>query len=81
MFAKGQWNAICDRCGRKFKSGQLRKEWSGVMVCSGPGTSNCWEPRHPQEDVRGRADVQAPRWVRPEAPDTFISTPVTEDDL
>jgi hypothetical protein len=81
MYVKGQWNACCDRCGSEYKSGKLRKEWTGLMVCSGPGTNNCWEERHPQDFVSGKADRQAPPWVRPEPPDVFITPgPINVDD-
>lgn len=65
-YRHGSWNVICDRCGWKYKSSQLRREWTGYRVCSGGGTNNCWEPRHPQDYVRGRVDNQMPPWVRPE---------------
>lgn len=68
-YAHGQFNVICDRCGFKFKSRQLRREWNGLRTCSGAATNNCWEPRHPQDFVRGKKDRQAPPWVRPEAED------------
>jgi hypothetical protein len=71
MYVKGQHNAICDRCGFKYKSGRLRLEWTGLRACTGPDTNQCWEPRHPQDFVRGVEDRQAPAWVRPEAPDVF----------
>jgi len=79
----GAWNAICDRCGWAFKSHSLRREWTGLMVCCGAGTNDCWEPRHPQEFVKGRADKQAPEWTRPEPDDVFVSDgdPITGDDL
>ena len=32
--------AICDRCGFEFELGQLRKEWTALMVCS-----DCWDLR------------------------------------
>lgn len=70
-FEAGQWNAICDRCGFKFKARQLRAEWNGLRTCHGTGTNGCWEPRHPQDYVRGKVDDQKPSWTRPEAPDTF----------
>ncbi len=60
-FAAGQWNAICDRCGFKKKSGQLRKEWTGLRVCS-----ECWEPRNLQDFVRGKRDDQSIPWSRPD---------------
>lgn len=72
-FVKGQWNAVCQRCGFKFKSGQIRKEWTGLRVCSGAGTNNCWEPRHPQDFVRGKKDQQSPPWVSPEPDDLDVS--------
>lgn len=63
----GSWNAICDRCGRKFKAYQLRKTWDGLMVCE-----DDWETRHPQELLRTVKDTQKLPWTKPEAADTFI---------
>lgn len=80
-FAPGKWNVICDQCGFKFKNDQLRKDWRGLMLCHGGGTTGCWEPRHPQDFVRGQADRQMPEWTRPEGDDVFIDTPVSRDDL
>ena len=64
----GEWKAICDVCGRIFKSSMLRKRWDGFMVCD-----EDWEPRHPQDFVRAKADIQAPKWTRPEAQDSFVT--------
>ena len=79
-YVPGQWNAICDRCGFKFKNVQLRKEWTGLRVCC-----ECWEPRHPQDFVRGKADHQTPPWVRPDSEGQDVSpgsgNEVSEDDL
>lgn len=84
-YLHGKWNAICDRCGFKYKSDQLRKEWNGLRTCSGGGTNNCWEERHPQDFVRGKADRQKPAWVRPEGGDIDVSVgsgnEVSRDDL
>lgn len=38
----GDWNALCDVCGFKFKSCDLKKRWDGYMVCK-----EDWEPKHP----------------------------------
>lgn len=79
-FVLGQWNAICDRCGREYKNVDLRLEWTGLRVCR-----KCWEPRHPQDFVRGKPDKQAPPWVRPEPPEIDVSpgsgNEVSGDDL
>ena len=75
-YVKGEWNALCQRCGFVHKSGHIRREWTGLMVCK-----ECWEPRHPQEDVRSKVDKQAPPWSSPEPDDVFITDPITADDL
>lgn len=67
-FVLGQWNCICDRCGFQFKSAELKKEWTGRMVCGG-----CWEPRHPQDLIRVRAETAVPDWTRPKPEDVFIT--------
>lgn len=67
----GGWNVICDQCGRMFKDSELQLRWDGFMVCS-----KDWEPRQPQDYVHGVADIQAPKWVRPEQSDSFIILPV-----
>ena len=66
-YSSGDWNGICDVCGRKFKMSQLRPRWDGLMVCAGD-----WETRHPQEFVRGIKDVQTVPVARPESTDVFI---------
>lgn len=76
-YVPGDFWRQCDRCGFKTRSSQTKKEWTGLIVC-GP----CWEPRHPQDFVRGRPDRQAVQDPRPEQPDTFLDTnEVTADDL
>jgi hypothetical protein len=64
------WKAVCDRCGSVRMNSELRKEWTGYMVCA----DTCWEARNAQERVRGVADRQAPPWVRPEPADVFLPT-------
>ena len=66
-YDRGSWAVICDSCGRKYKASELQKRWDGLMVCQ-----DDWEPRQPQDFVRGVADNQAPPWTRPEPSDNFI---------
>ena len=81
-YLHGSANYICDRCGFKYKMNQVRKEWTGLMVCHGPETNGCWEVRHPQDFVRGVVDEQSVKNPRPEADDTFLAVgDVTKDDL
>lgn len=70
VYIKGDWKAICDVCGREYKASYLRKRWDGLMCCN-----DDWEPRHPQDFVRGVTDIQVPPWTRPEPSDNFIALP------
>ena len=60
-FELGKWNAICDRCGGKFKNTQLRREWTGLRVCK-----ECYDPYPPQYRVRAKKDNQNVPWQRPD---------------
>ena len=68
-YDKGAWKAICDQCGREFKSYLLTLRWDGLMVCK-----DDWETRHPQDFVRGVADKIVPAWTRPEQSEDRKST-------
>lgn len=96
-YIPGDYWMVCDECGCKFRSSRMRLRYDGSYVCR-----NDWEPRHPQEDVRGRVDKIVVPVARPDAysegttlvsgtplTDTtpldqsgsYITTPVTQDDL
>lgn len=72
-YDRGDWKAICDVCGRELKASLLQKRWDGLMVCQ-----KDWEPRHPQDFVRGVADTQTPMWTRPKSSDSFIPFAYTQ---
>jgi hypothetical protein len=77
-YKHGDTNGLCMRCGFKHLLSDMRKEWTGLIVCR-----QCWEPRHPQDFVRAVPDVQAPRrQPSPEPADVFLTAnQVTVDDL
>jgi hypothetical protein len=60
-YKMGDWYALCDRCQKKFYASQLKLEWTGWRVCE-----SCWEPRHPQEFLKGKRDDQNVPWTRPD---------------
>lgn len=60
-FKSGDWNAVCDICGFRFKASQLKKNWKNEMVCDAD-----FELRHPQEFVRVRPEKISVPWARPE---------------
>lgn len=66
----GDWNALCDVCGFKFKASMLQKRWDGAMVCASD-----WETRHPQDFLRVRKERISVPWTRPD-----VSTPVSEGE-
>jgi len=70
----GNWNALCDSCGRKFKATDLQKRWDGLFVCR-----EDWEQRHPQDLLRVQREQISVPWARPyPATDTFVTTDVLE---
>ena len=75
-YDRGDWKAICDICGRERKASELRQRWDGFMVCEAD-----WEPRHPQDFVRGIADFQAPPFTRPEPADSFVLACTTRSSI
>lgn len=76
-YRSGDYWVICDECGFKLRGSETRKRWDGMRVCE-----KDWEPRHPQDFVKGRTDRQAVPNARPESPDVFLDPgDVTEADL
>ena len=59
-FIAGDYWLVCERCGFDYRFSQMKKEWTGVWVCS-----KCWEPRHPQDFVRAVRDEQRVPVARP----------------
>lgn len=62
----GDWNAICDVCGFKFKASELRKRWDNLMVCR-----KDYETRHPMDFQKVPHTEQPTPWTRPEQPVTY----------
>lgn len=62
-YKAGDWNAVCDRCGFKFKASELKEDWQGFRVCE-----HDFEMRHPQDFVRARVDRISVPWVRMDPP-------------
>ena len=63
----GDYNAICDVCGRKFKFSRLRQKWDNTWACE-----QDWEPRQPQDYLKGIKDNMSVPLSRPDPPNLFI---------
>ena len=61
----GDWNAICDVCGFKFKASDLQKRWDNLYVCK-----EDFEHRHPMDFFKGHPDDPSVSWARPESADS-----------
>lgn len=72
-YRKGDHWLIDARTGFRIRRSDARKEYTGAIV-----HKDDWEPRHPQEFVRGKRDRQAVPEPRPEPIDTFNGPLVTE---
>lgn len=66
-YKAGSWNIICQVCGRKFKSDEVKKRWDGLIVCNAD-----FENRHILDFIKVREDDPAVPYVSPEATDQFI---------
>jgi hypothetical protein len=75
-YDRGDWKALCDQCGRQVKASDLRQRWDGLKV-----DDRCWEPRQPQDFVRGVPDYQAPPFTRPEPEWLFVDIVQQNDNL
>jgi len=76
-YKHGDWNVICDYSGQKIKRSEARYTWDGHLV-----KAEFWEPRHPQDFLRGVKDQQAVKDARPEGDNDFLTTnAVTADSL
>ena len=73
-YVHGSWNMISDRSGFKHKRGDMRKEWDGSWV-----HKDDFDPRHPQDRVKGVPDDQSVADPRPGATDTYSETSTTLD--
>lgn len=75
QYIAGDFWRICEECGFKKRSSETFKRWDGLWVCEAD-----YEPRHPQDFVRGRKDRIVVPEPRPDPVPTIIgplSTTIT----
>lgn len=58
-YRPGDHYMVCEECGFTYRKSEIRKRWDGAMVCQ-----KDWEPQHPQEKLRGKADNMAVKNAR-----------------
>lgn len=76
-YKSGDFYCICDYSGFKIRRSEARKTWDGFLV-----RSDFWEPRQPQDLVRGTRDKISVPDARGESVDVFVSdNQVKPEDL
>jgi len=75
-FKSGLHWVCCDRCGFDYYHTEVREEWNGLVVCG-----ECYEPRHPQDFVRGKADKIVGDWPRRPCPPVVSVAATYKEDL
>ena len=65
-FKMGSFYRICDRTGFATRAERTRKEWTGLIVRDAQ-----WEPRQPQDFVKGVIDDQTVPQPRPRQVDAY----------
>ncbi len=74
-YVHGAHNVVCDVSGFKVKSTETRMTWDGLRV-----RESDWDPRHPQDFVRGKAYKQTVTNPRPGATDIELTGTGVEVD-
>lgn len=64
----GTWNVVCQVCGFKYKSDELKKRWDGLYVCD-----KDFEHRHPMDFYKARGETKSIPWSSPEPSETHIT--------
>lgn len=57
----------CHRCGFWFPSTEIKKEWTGLLVCP-----PCWEPRHEQTLIKVHGEKAFPTFVSKDSAPVFV---------
>jgi len=67
-YVPGDFYRVDDRSGFKIRAKRSRQEWNGLIV-----SYKLWEPRQPQDFVKGVIDDQSVPLPRPRQPNTYTN--------
>jgi hypothetical protein len=79
VYIAGDHNVRCDVCGFVYKRSDCMMQWNNLLACG-----ECYDPKHPQLNIRGYVDKQSVKDARPESDnddDLRFYTPTSGDDL
>ena len=78
-YQPGDHKVICDLCGLNFMRSDCQMQWNNLLACG-----DCYDPKHPQINIRGYVDRQSVKDARPESEnddDLNFYTPTSGDEL
>lgn len=77
-YVPGDHKVICDLCGLTYMRSETKLQWNNLLACR-----ECYDPKHPQLNIRGNADRQNVDIARPESEDdaSFTWYVPTPDEL
>ena len=81
-YAKGDYNAICDRCGAKFKNSEI--VWESLSAATRPNLRVCrWckDKLNAQDLLKGKKDDQRVPVPRVRGAPEFITEQINPEDL
>ena len=64
----GNWKVACHRCGFWFPSNEIKRDWTGLLVCK-----KDFETRHPQTLINIRGETAVPSFVSKDPTDVFVA--------
>lgn len=71
-YKMGSFYRICERTGMAVRADRTQREWQGLIV-----RKEVFEPRQPQDFVRGVQDIQTVPYPRPRQTDQFVGATTT----
>lgn len=74
-YIAGDHKVLCDLCGLTYMRSETKLQWDNLLACT-----DCYSPKHPQLNIRGKADRQNVDIARPESEDDsdftwYVPTP------
>ena len=69
VYIPGDPYFVCPRCGFRVRKSETKREWTGIIVCEA-----CYDPKHPQLDVRPIREKIAVKNARPRPTDVYKYT-------
>jgi len=75
-YKPGSFYRICDRTGFATRAERTQREWQGLIV-----RREVFEPRQPQDFVRGVSDIQTVPYPRPRQPNVSVGTQIAQFEV